>query len=240
MPDTTTTDRPLHPLAQDPIRLLLAAGGTREPIDPVRYLGNRSSGRMGAAIADAAHAAGWRVSLLLGTNELDRLPEGPRIMRFESTAQLQELLRDQAPACDILVMAAAVADYRPAQPASEKLRRVEGRPLTLELTPTPDLLAEQSARARHDQMTVGFALEPEADLLRSGRDKLSRKRADLIIANPIETLDADGVRAVLIDATGERPVGTMPKARFAELLVAELAERLETKRTTPTDAPQNH
>lgn len=219
----------LHP------RLLITAGPTREPIDAVRYIGNRSSGTLGIALADAAAALGWSTMLLLGPT--DRTPDNPAVttVRFERAADLRALLALHAPACDILVMAAAVADYTPASVHDGKFPRVPNRPLLLELIPTPDLLAETSARAAPDQLLVGFALEHPETLHRAAADKLKRKGIDLIVANPLETMESGSIRAHLIasqafaDLAASTP-DLMPKREFAGWLLPRLVAALDRKR----------
>lgn len=223
-----------------PIRLLLTAGPTHEPIDAVRYIGNRSSGRLGCAVADAAARRGWDVRLLLGPTKVEPTEPAVRIDRFTTVADLEELLIRRAPGCDVLVMAAAVADYRPAADQTEpggKMRRTPGD-LVLRLEPTPDLLAGCVDRRREDQLVVGFALEPSESLLASARSKIERKGVDAIVANPLETMDADGIEARLLGAPGtsiEAGVATpgkVTKADFAEWLIDRLAELAEERRPT--------
>jgi len=207
-------------------RLLITAGPTHEPIDAVRYIANRSSGRLGIALAEAAAAAGWAVTLLLGPTPRTVQSTGVRVRRFQTTANLEALLREEFQGCDILVMAAAVADYRP-KPAEggtligqTKLRR-EKRNLTLELEPTPDLLAECAARRRPGQLLVGFALEPRDRLMESSRSKLVRKGLDLIVANPLETMDGETIEATVIARGGQEwsTPGAIDKAAFATWLL---------------------
>lgn len=221
----------------DPIRVLITAGPTYEPIDAVRFIGNRSSGRMGIALAMAAVTRGWSTTLLLGPVS-ETLPVDSQIAlhRFRTAAELGDLLTTTWPDHDLLIMAAAVADFRPARPASGgKLRRTEAG-LTLDLEPTPDLLAALAEQTRDDQMTVGFALEPASGLIERAREKLGRKHLDAIVANPLETMDAETVSATLIKAGGE-PV-TAPhgasKADFATWLLDQLAR--DTHRP-PTGSP---
>lgn len=222
--DTTST-------AAKAIRMLITAGPTHEPIDAVRFLGNRSSGRMGLALARAGIAQGWDVTLLLGPTPIPEgaLPPGVRTHRFRTCADLQSLLRQHAPRTDILVMAAAVADYRPVPNpaiAGGKFRRTDG-PVTLQLESTPDLLAEVGRTRHRDQLLVGFALEPEADLLASARAKLQRKKIDIVVANPLETMDSDSVRATVLAADGSREdtAGSLSKNDFALWLVSLIAAR---------------
>lgn len=216
-------------------RLLITAGPTREPIDSVRYIGNRSSGALGIALADTAATLGWPATLLLGPT--DRTPDNPlvTVIRFERAADLRALLGVHAPECDILIMAAAVADFTPASVHAGKLLRVPDRPLVLELIPTADLLAEAAARAAPDQLLVGFALELPETLHKAAADKLERKRVDLIVANPLETMDSASIRAHLVappafaDLAGATP-GTMPKREFAGWLLPRLLAALDRKR----------
>lgn len=220
-------------------RLLITAGPTHEPIDAVRFIGNRSSGRMGLALARAASRLGWRVTLLLGP-----IPSQPPVMdgvdtiRFRTCADLQHLLAQHAPAADVLVMAAAVADYRPRPNpalAHGKFRRTQ-EPLVLELESTPDLLAEVSRTRTPGQLFVGFALEPRADLLASAQSKLRRKKVDLVVANPLETMDSDVVEAIVLGADGSRTdtPGKLSKSDFASWLMAILERLFES---TPAPMP---
>lgn len=209
--------------------LLIAAGPTHEPIDAVRFIGNRSSGRLGIALADEAAGRGWRVTLLLGPTHLAPSEAGVRTLRYRTTADLAGLLEREQPGCDVLVMAAAVADYRPLTTRdmlAGKLRR-ENRAMVIELEPTPDLLAACSTRRRAGQVLIGFALEPEAELLDSARRKLERKGVDAIVANPLETMESPEIRAIVVLRGGvERDAGSaMAKAKFAGWLM-DLVEEL--------------
>ncbi|MBI4579406.1 MAG: hypothetical protein HY718_06860 [Planctomycetes bacterium] len=212
-----------------PVRILITAGPTHEPIDDVRYVANRSSGRMGVALAEAAHAAGCEVTLLLGPVAAgsDRLEAGPtpdrtpRVERFESTADLQQLLVCHFPACDVLIMAAAVADYRPATAARGKLPRRADR-LVLELEPTPDLVAACAARRRPGQRIVAFALEEPAKLTERAIEKMRTKGVDAIVANPLETMGSTSVVGVVYTADGRQfapQAGAMDKPAFARWLI---------------------
>ncbi len=203
--------------------ILITAGPTYEPIDSVRFIGNRSSGRLGVELARAAHAVGHDVILALGPNTVpapnfaDRL----RVERFRSCADLEDLLQDLWPdQADVLIMAAAVADYRPKKPAtSGKLRReIEG--LTIEMESTPDLVAGCVKRRKEGQRIVGFALEPATELMASAASKIKRKGLDAIVANPLETMDSDDIRGTLVHADGrtESP-GDLSKSMFAGWLI---------------------
>lgn len=213
-------------------RLLITAGPTHEPIDAVRYIANRSSGRLGTALADAAAERGWAVTLLLGPTPL--APTHPRVqvVRFRSTADLESELRTHFGGCDVLVMAAAVADYRPCisqEDLAGKQRR-KGEGMVLELAATPDLLAGVAQRRRPDQTIVGFALEPRDEMLDSARRKLERKKVDLVVANPLETMDSPEIEAVIVGAPGTgmesgRPTpGRIAKGDFAPWLLGVIEE----------------
>jgi phosphopantothenoylcysteine decarboxylase/phosphopantothenate--cysteine ligase len=203
--------------------LLITAGPTHEPIDAVRFIGNRSSGRVGVALADEAAGRGWTVTLLLGPVHVAPTDSSVRVRRFRTCSDLQTLLREEVPAARVLVMAAAVADYRPKVDASlfnGKFRRTSG-PLQLQLEPTPDLLAEVAASRRPDQLMVGFALEPREELEASALAKLTRKRVDLVIGNPLETMDSPDIEAMALGADGTRvdTPGKIAKGRFAAWLM---------------------
>jgi len=215
-----------------PLRMLLTAGPTHEPIDAVRYLGNRSSGRLGIALAQAAAERGHTVTLLLGPTGQQLVHSSVRLERFRTADDLARLLEAHQRDCDVLVMAAAVADYRPASHEADltaKRRREPGK-LTLELESTPDLLAACAQRRSRGQCLVGFALEPRATMVETAREKLIRKGIDLIIANPLETMDAETIEAVLIGRPGtgfEEPRGPghpVAKHAFAEWLLDAVAE----------------
>lgn len=217
-----------------PLRVLVAYGPTHEPIDDVRFIGNRSSGRMGLAIADALARAGCAVTTAAGPGvPVPGLESGGRVVRFRTAADLLTLLRTEWPGHDALVMAAAVADYRPRTMLEGKMRREAGV-RTLELEPTEDILAGLAPMTRPDQFVVGFALERSDDLEASAAAKLERKRADAIVANPLETMDAADVQGavLLADAPARwlRPAGRMPKDAFAAWLVHELLPRMQARR----------
>jgi phosphopantothenoylcysteine decarboxylase / phosphopantothenate---cysteine ligase len=194
-------------------RVVVTAGPTHEAIDPARFVGNRSSGKMGAAIAAAAQRRGAEVTLLLGPSALPP-PVGVTVVGVETAADLERALAAQA--ADVIVMAAAVADYRPAEPATHKLKRGELGPRTqLQLVANPDLLAGLGAR-RGDKRTpllVGFAAETN-DVIANAKKKLASKRCDLIVANDVSEPGAgfavDTNRVTLVDAASavEVPAGT--------------------------------
>jgi len=215
-----------------PLRILITAGPTHERIDDVRYVANRSSGRMGIALAEAARRAGYDVTLLLGPVPIEPGCESgcsdqppSRIFRFESTADLQRLLAEHFPRCDVLIMAAAVADYRPAAGVPGKIARQQGGRLTLELESTPDLVAECAARKRPDQRIIAFALEQAPRLHQRALEKMRAKGADAIVANPLATMGSDRVSAVLYTADGRSLTPDSPrmgKPEFAAWLLQRI------------------
>ena len=236
-------------------KLLITAGPTHEPIDAVRYIANRSSGRVGVEIARAALRAGWEVTLALGPTPLvsraEQLAEDIeppardtpdpahrfRLIRFRTTEELRSILADVSPNADALVMAAAVADYRPerSEHTDGKIRRQRDG-MTLRLEATPDLLAEVSARRRASPdsqpgLIVAFALEPADGLIEAAAAKLDRKGADLIVAIPLETMDAGSISASLLSAGGAEAStsGEVSKSEFGTWLVSELKSRVRIR-----------
>jgi len=229
-PDRTSGRVPTPP------RLLVTAGPTHEPIDEVRFLGNRSSGRLGIEIAAEAARRTWPTTLLLGpVDAAVDLPEHVRVRRFTTSRDLESALSRHAGDTDLLIMAAAVADHRPVGVHPGKLRR-DGDRIALELEAVPDLVAGvAAARPRGDTpprpTIVAFALEPADELEVSARRKLRRKGVEAIIANPIETLASDVIEATLLRADGEirRPTttaGPPTKKAFAAWLLDECLELL--------------
>ncbi len=205
----------------------MTAGPTREPIDAVRFISNRSSGAMGMAIADAAAEAGCDVTLLLGPVLAPAaLAERVTVHRFTTTADLQALLAEHFGGCDVLIMAAAVADYRMREVSPGKAKRAGS--LKLELEATPDLVAGVAATKRADQRVIAFALE-EAEALESrALEKMRRKGVDAVVANPLSTMEDGRVAAVYLTADGGREEpwgaggaggGLMSKPDFARWLV---------------------
>ncbi len=210
--------------------IVITAGPTHEPVDCVRFLGNRSSGRMGIALAHAAVEAGHRVTLLLGPVAHRPACEGCEVHRFRTCADLSVLLDAHAASADVLIMAAAVADYTPVPLAAisgGKFRRLDhGERVLLELVPTEDLLARVARTRRDNQLLVGFALEPREQMIASAHAKLVRKRVDLVVANPLESMDASEIEAVIVRAEGEvrPPELLMTKEAFAGWFMAFLAD----------------
>ncbi|MFA9480101.1 phosphopantothenoylcysteine decarboxylase [Phycisphaerales bacterium AB-hyl4] len=199
------------------MRILITAGPTREPIDAVRFISNRSSGRMGVALAESAAAAGDEVTLLLGP--VDVTPTAAARMRmyqFNSSAELKQLLEAHFHDCELLIMAAAVADYRPVCVHEGKLAREGAGTMRIELQPTPDLVALMASRKRANQRVVAFALEEKAHLEERAAEKMRRKGVDAIVANPLGTMESSRITPVWLTAAGERDEpGRMDKADFA-------------------------
>jgi phosphopantothenoylcysteine decarboxylase/phosphopantothenate--cysteine ligase len=169
-------------------RVVVSAGGTREPLDPVRFLGNRSSGKQGVAIAEAAAARGAEVTLVAANLEV-REPGGCRVHAVSTALELQQAMAEASAEADVVVMAAAVADYRPASVSEAKIKKVDGEErVTLELVRNPDILAELGAAPHDGTLLVGFAAETEGDpdrLLELGRAKRRAKGADLLVVNRV-------------------------------------------------------
>jgi phosphopantothenoylcysteine decarboxylase / phosphopantothenate---cysteine ligase len=161
--------------------VLVTAGGTREAIDPVRYIGNRSSGKMGYALAEAAATRGARVILVSGITQLAP-PAGVEFIQVTSSEEMRTAVLGRLPEATIVIKAAAVSDYRPKAPAAQKIKRRE--PIQLELEPTADILAEVAATRSPGTLVVGFAAETE-DHMQHGRDKLLRKGADALVLNDV-------------------------------------------------------
>jgi phosphopantothenoylcysteine decarboxylase / phosphopantothenate---cysteine ligase len=210
------------------VRVLVTAGGTREPLDAVRFLGNRSSGRMGAALAAEAHRRGAEVTLV-ASNLSVRAPVGVDVIQAPTADDVarETFARGDA---DVVLMAAAVADYRPAEPDEEK-RAKDGEPWTVSLEPTTDVLHELGARRTNGQLLVGFAADRGERGLERAREKLANKRADLIVFNDVTRgdvgFDALDNEVVLVSAEGERRIEKAPKERIAAAILDEVAGRLE-------------
>lgn len=213
------------PAAPSALHALVTAGPTEEPIDDVRFLGNRSSGRMGIEIARALAERGVAVTLALGPARVEPPTETAllRVARFRTAHDLEQLLRARLAEFDLVVMAAAVADYRPSAKASGKLRRTD-EAMTVELEPVPDLLATTRPMRKAGARVVGFALEPVERLERSALDKLERKDLWGIVANPLETMESPDIAGTLLTREGRRepPAPRMPKGEFARWLAGEV------------------
>jgi phosphopantothenoylcysteine decarboxylase / phosphopantothenate---cysteine ligase len=210
-------------------RVVVTAGPTREPVDAVRVLTNRSSGRMGFALAAAAWRRGADVILIAGPSAVPP-PVGPELVRVETAEQMLAATRDSLPAADVLIMAAAVADFRPAAPAAGKMKKADA-PDALTLEPAPDILRATRDRRRPGAVVVGFALET-GDGLDNARDKLRDKALDMIVLNsadePGAGFDVDTNRVTVLDRVGnEQPLPLMSKDDVAEALLDRIAALLE-------------
>jgi phosphopantothenoylcysteine decarboxylase / phosphopantothenate---cysteine ligase len=205
-------------------RLLVSAGGTREPLDAVRFVGNRSSGRMGVALAAEARRRGAEVTLL-GANLAVPAPSGVELVETPTAADLEREALARAAEADVVVMAAAVADYRPAEALAAK-RPKDTAAWTLELEPTADVLAALGERRRDGQLLVGFAAETGANGLERAREKLARKGADLFVLNDVARtdigFDAYENEVTLLTASGERTVAKAPKDEIAGAILDEV------------------
>ncbi len=214
--------------------LVVSAGGTREPIDPVRFLGNRSSGRQGVALARAAAARGADVTLVAANVSLPD-PAGVKVVRVETTEELRDAVVSAAVSADAVVMAAAPADFRPVSTSEVKIKKSGDSAPTLELTQTPDILAELSRdRARPGQVVVGFAAETGDDtgsVLDHALAKLARKGCDLLVVNDVAggaVFGSADNQAVILAADGDRhdvPFGS--KTTLAHVIWDEVARRLQ-------------
>jgi phosphopantothenoylcysteine decarboxylase/phosphopantothenate--cysteine ligase len=211
-------------------RVLVTAGPTRERLDPVRVVTNRSSGRMGYALAREAWLRGADVTLVSGPSALEP-PPGVALVRVESTAELAAAVGDALPLADLLLMAAAPADYRPAQARDQKLKRGDGA-LRLDLEPTDDVLGATAARRKKGAVVVGFALET-GDVVASARAKLEAKRLDLIVANDATEPDAGPEvptnRVTLVSRDGAEALPLMSKEEVAAA-VLDRVQRLVSRR----------
>jgi len=221
--------------------VVVSAGGTREPIDPVRFLGNRSSGRQGVALALAAARRGATVTLVAANVDDALVPNHPAIAvrRVETTLELRDAVRDAGAGADVVVMAAAVADFRPATTTTHKIKKTSSGPAPIELETNPDILAELAAeRLREGQVVVGFAAETgdaTGDVLAHGRDKARRKGADLLAVNEVGTDRGFGDvpnEVTILDAEGSvvgRGSGT--KSQVADAVWDAVAARLRAATT---------
>lgn len=214
-------------------RVLVTAGPTREPIDPARYVGNRSSGRMGFAIAQAAWRRGAEVTLVVGPTEL-RLPRGAEVVRVETAIEMDEAVRRHLGDADVAIFAAAVADFRPSETRTHKMKRaVIGPELELHLTQNPDIAAGTRDLRKQGAVTVGFALETD-DVLENGRKKLEVKGFDIVVVNSATEegagFEVDTNRVTLISRDAEpEELPLLSKHEVAEILFDHIADRLAGK-----------
>jgi phosphopantothenoylcysteine decarboxylase/phosphopantothenate--cysteine ligase len=216
----TVAGSPLHGA-----HVLVTAGGTREPIDAVRYVGNRSSGRMGVALAAEAARRGADVTLV-GANLAVDAPDGVRLVEVSTAAELEQATREAFATADVLLMAAAVADFRPAAVADGKIKKGERDDLTVRLEPTTDVLASLSAERRDGQTLIGFAAEHGAGALDHARGKLECKQLDAVVLNDVSQpgigFDATDNEVTVITAAGEQPVPRASKAAVASAILDQV------------------
>jgi phosphopantothenoylcysteine decarboxylase/phosphopantothenate--cysteine ligase len=209
------------------VNVLVTAGGTQEPIDSVRYLGNRSSGRMGFALAEVAAGLGADVTLVAANVKLEP-PAGAEVITVQTAAQLAEVCHQRFSEADVLLMAAAVADFRPVAPAAHKLKKTGPQaPRQIELEPTEDVLNALSGERRPGQLLIGFAAEHGDGALDYGREKLGRKRLDAIVVNDISRqeigFDATENEVVILRRDGsERWIGQRAKSEVARAILEEV------------------
>ncbi|WP_430780335.1 bifunctional phosphopantothenoylcysteine decarboxylase/phosphopantothenate--cysteine ligase CoaBC [Actinoplanes sp. G11-F43] len=212
--------------------VVVTAGGTREPLDPVRFLGNRSSGKQGYALARVAVARGARVTLVSANVGLPD-PAGVDLVRVGTTEELREATVRAAGSADVVVMAAAPADFRPASIAEQKIKKTDdGTPGPIALVTNPDIAAELGAAKRPGQVLVAFAAETH-DALENARGKLARKRADLIVVNEVgaaRVFGQDSNTVTLLGADGFTAThGELPKDDVADMIFDQVVSRLEAQ-----------
>ena len=236
-----------HPPAWLGVRVLVTAGGTREPIDSVRYIGNRSSGRMGLALAERAARRGASVTVIAANVAL-AAPPGVEVVPVGTAAELGSACDERFDACDVLLMAAAVADFRPRDPVAHKLKKSDAStPVSIDLEPTEDVLSGLAARRRPGQVLVGFAAEHGDGAVAYGRGKLERKQLDAIVINDISQpgigFDASENEVTIIVAGGaERRMTRAGKGHIADGVLDEVQKLLAKEsddraiRTDPTRA----
>ena len=210
-------------------RVVVTAGGTQEPIDPVRHIGNRSSGKMGYALAEAARDRGAEVILISAPTALPN-PADVETVRVQTALQMRVAVLNAVTKADVLIMSAAVADYRPVSASKTKLKKESSPRITLELTRNPDILSEVTG----DLIKVGFAAESE-NLIESAVAKLKAKNLDLIVANDITAADSgfdvDTNKVILIDRQGNKEeLPLLPKAEVAQKVLDKVVEMLARKR----------
>ena len=215
------------------VRVLVTAGGTREPIDSVRFIGNRSSGRMGVALAAEAARRGAEVTLVAANVGVEK-PAAVRTVPVVTAAEMSAACEQHFASADVLLMAAAVADFRPSNPAERKLKKDKGAP-AIELEPTEDILSGLSAHRRPGQVLVGFAAEHGEAALDYARGKLERKGLDAVVVNDISVTgigfdSGENEVTILLAGGTERPVPRARKDRVAGAVLDEVEELIRTAR----------
>jgi phosphopantothenoylcysteine decarboxylase/phosphopantothenate--cysteine ligase len=226
------------PRPLDGMRVLITAGGTREPLDSVRFVGNRSSGRMGFALAAEAARRGGTVTVIAANTALDATP-GVRYVEVQTAEELRDATLSRLPDVDLLLMAAAVADFRPAHPEDAKISK-EGRDaLTVDLVPTADVLAEAAAQRREGQIIVGFAAEHGPEGVERARAKLERKTLDAIVVNDISRpdigFDSDHNEVAILGQGGELHVPRSTKEDVAVRVLDFVQELRVAGKTRPRE-----
>jgi phosphopantothenoylcysteine decarboxylase / phosphopantothenate---cysteine ligase len=220
--------------AWDGLRVLVTAGGTREPIDAVRYVGNRSSGRMGLALAERAARRGAEVTLV-AANVLLPPPPGVSVVRVETATQLADAVAREFPSCHVVLMAAAVADFRPADPIAEKLSREEGAGFDLHLEPTRDVIAALATQRRPGQTVIGFAAEHGGDVGERARGKLRRKGLDAIVVNDVSRpeigFESEDNEVHIVEPDSEHRVPLASKEDVADAILDQV-ETLRDREAT--------
>lgn len=219
-----------QPEARDSLkgyRVLVTAGGTREPLDPVRYIGNRSSGRMGYALAQQAAAQGANVTLVTAPSALEP-PHRTDVVRIETALEMYRAVEERLDVTDVVIMAAAVADYRPETTFDQKVKKGSGTTWDVRLVRNPDIAAMVGQRKRHDQLLVAFAAETER-LVEHATEKLKKKNADMIVANDVAQegsgfeVDTNQVTLIYDDGTKEE-LPLLSKVRVAQIIIERVAD----------------
>jgi phosphopantothenoylcysteine decarboxylase/phosphopantothenate--cysteine ligase len=215
-----TLEQALGPNDLRGLRIVVTAGGTREAIDPVRYISNHSSGKMGYALAEVAARRGASVTLISGPVALEP-PFGVKVQPVESAREMEGAVLEAIQEADVLLMAAAVADYRPAQVAEQKIKKNDSD-LSIELTRNPDILVTVGGAKPSGLVTIGWAAETQ-ELLANARDKLLRKKLDMIVANPVpQTFGGDLVQATLVRHAGHEELPPLSKRELANRILDEV------------------
>jgi phosphopantothenoylcysteine decarboxylase/phosphopantothenate--cysteine ligase len=217
------------PPAWTGVRVLVTAGGTREPLDSVRFIGNRSSGRMGVALAERALTRGAEVTLVAASLAVPA-PPGVKLVEVESAAEMKAACESEFPDCDVLLMAAAVGDFRPAEPVTHKIKKAGGPPAVV-LEPTGDILSALAAERRRDQMVVGFAAEHGEGAVAYGRQKLAEKQLDMVVVNDISRrdigFDSEANEVIIVTARDEHRVPRADKRQVADAVLDEVVRHWE-------------
>ena len=228
MPEVAEIEAQLHAMLgrrSGPLqgrRVVVTAGGTHEPLDPVRYIGNRASGRMGYALATEARDLGAHVTLISGPTSL-AAPAALEFIQIETALELRDAVHTAIDGADLLIMNAAVADFRPAEQSTRKIKKGDDEELVVRLVRNPDILA--GLAARRDLIKVGFAAETQ-DLIAYARSKLERKGLDMIIANEaVSSIGQEEIQVLLLDGESVQQLPRQPKARAAAAIIAEVLRR---------------